>query len=68
MNKFNTAYVRKVVKDNALDIKVKGKTNGVISIYPMNYADLATFQELIAGMGKKTLLNFHDKWYVIYNK
>jgi hypothetical protein len=68
MDKFNTAYVRKIVKDNALDIKVKGRSNGMISVYPMNYADLGTLQELIGGMGYKTLLNLASKWYNIYAK
>ena len=68
MDKFNTAYVRKIVKDNNLDIKVKGRTNGLIYVYPMNYTDLGTFQELIGGMGYKTLLNYFTKWYGIYSK
>ena len=68
MNKFNTAYVRQIVKDNNLNIEVKGRSNGMISVYPMNYNDLTTFNELLAGMGYKTLCNNVTKWYNIYTK
>ena len=67
MEKFNTAYIRKIVKDNGLDIQVKGRTNGLVSIYPMNYSDLTTIQELLKGMGYRTLLDSSTKWYGIYN-
>ena len=66
MEKLNTAYVRKIVKDNGLDIQVRGRTNGVINIYPMNYNDLTTIQELLKGMGYRTLLDSYTKWYTIY--
>jgi ApbE superfamily uncharacterized protein (UPF0280 family) len=70
MTKLNTAYVRKIVKDNGLDIQVKGRTNGLINIYPMNSNDLATFEELLKGMGYKTLLNSIDDrfGYGIYKR
>ena len=64
--KFNTAYVRKIVRDNDLDITVKGRSNGIISLNPANYNDLATMQELLKGMGYKTLFQPFNKSYVIY--
>lgn len=66
--KFNTAYVRKIVKDNSLNIIVRGRSNGVINLSPMNYNDLATIQELLKGMGYTTLFNSHDKSYTIYKR
>ena len=66
MTKFNTAYVRKIVKDNNLEIIVKGRSNGLISLDPANYNDLATIQELLKGMGYKTIMNSLNKSYEIY--
>jgi hypothetical protein len=66
MIKFNTAYVRKIVKDNDLDITVKGRSNGNVSLYPANYNDLATMKELLKGMGYQPLFNIFHKSYLIY--
>lgn len=57
MEKLNTAYVRKIVKDNGLDIQVKGRTNGLINLHTVNAYDLLTIEELLKGMGYKIVLN-----------
>ena len=57
MEKFNTAYVRKIVKDNGLNIQVKGRTNGLINLHTANAYHLLTMEELLKGMGYKIVLN-----------
>lgn len=46
----NTAFARKVVKDNSLRLTVKGRTNGIIKVWG-DVDDLDTLSELLRGMG-----------------
>jgi len=47
----NANYARKLVKDNNLDIAVKGRSNGIINFYTESDEDLRTLRELLLGMG-----------------
>ena len=48
----NTKYARQIVKDNNLDIIVRGRTNGIIKFHTTNESDLRTLKELLKGMGQ----------------
>jgi ApbE superfamily uncharacterized protein (UPF0280 family) len=51
--KMKTADVRKIIKDNSLDIVIKARTNKIVKIYTKNEKDFTTFSELLNGMGYK---------------
>jgi len=47
----NAKYARKVVKDNNLNVVVKGRSNGIVNFYTSSDDDLRSLRELLAGMG-----------------
>ena len=65
----NTKFARSIVKDNSLDIEIKGRTNGIIKVNSTNESDLNTFKELLNGMGfDLTFTIFPTNHYYITTK
>jgi hypothetical protein len=47
-----TVEVRKIVKDNNLDVTVKGRTNGMVTVsYSGNVNDINTLNQLLNDLG-----------------
>jgi hypothetical protein len=59
-----TVEVRKIVKNNNLDVTVKGRTNGMVTVsYTGNVNDINTLNQLLNGLGYE-LKKYATTFYV----
>jgi hypothetical protein len=59
-----TVEVRKIVKNNNLDVTVKARTNGMVTVsYTGNVNDINTLNQLLNGLGYE-LKKYATTFYV----
>lgn len=60
-------YLKKIIKDNSLNLNVRGRSNGIHLISEGSNEDIQTLQELLNGMGYSLKENTVVGYYLMKN-